>query len=528
MNLPTFTWRQIWVTGLLAIIASFTMWKGGLTTAFWTTLGIFGLAVLMGLAGMVGGVGGRIAAIALMIWAIMSVVYPAVGAAFRAEWPMLSWALHNSKAIKDMELADWVNPSASRARLGLADHCNKMEDLRGEYVENVLLERYNETRRRAIPEKPGYWASWAIWLGWREAPKPVFPMPQRFADMKLGFKLERVKKPEVRDGKGNLVSAVVTEQYEASIADVVMIIENEREECRALYARAGKPELPDRDKNGKSLESLTKHFSDDPRQWLRDVFVGPWAVWSFALLIIAGLLLGLVTRRVSFSIAFGYIIITLIMAAAIDWAASEEREWFKGKAYGAVTTRHELPQKRGGRPDVPGSYSYERSVPPTLITREDDALIVRIDGSLRHGHVVAKLEPGQTAVVTYLGGMIAYNSHGDRFLPCGRDHRRLQQWEVFPYSPELRPFAIGVYLDPPGLGSMSDPTQLPCGKEPLRIKNAGTVPAKLVFIYNTAMQYREVLDGKVRTDGYTYAGWDCAVDPEKNCARFKIVVKESS
>lgn len=164
---------------------------------------------------------------------------------------------------------------------------------------------------------------------------------------------------------------------------------------------------------------------------------------------------------------------------------------------------------------VVGLPAPSRTLPPTnRVQKSDRVWEVSIDGTNEYrlregesGHFTGIwISPGQLVRVRHLGGILAYNSHGDRFPLCG-DGGGGHPGESFRY-PKAPPQALGTALVPPNETHMLF-SWWKCGQRESRLvwSKSSRGQAELVLFFNTNERYLTP-QGPSAGHGFAFAGWD--------------------
>ncbi|MBI4132153.1 MAG: hypothetical protein HY474_00805 [Candidatus Sungbacteria bacterium] len=128
---------------VLAIIALVFMRWGGLISSLWTGLGLLGFIVILALLQYLPAFK-RFAAAAFVLWVVFSFGLPALGAAFRADWPILGEALTDAAVSSELTAAERNDPAALQARLGARRFCRDLDRLQGVWLSQRFSELQNE------------------------------------------------------------------------------------------------------------------------------------------------------------------------------------------------------------------------------------------------------------------------------------------------------------------------------------------------------------------------------------------------
>lgn len=127
------TWR--WV--LTAIAALVAMRIGGLTTNFWTGVGLLGFLLILSLLQTLTTFG-RVATTAFIIWVAVVIGLPVLTRTFHAEFPILSPAVTRRSIDAEVRASEQVDPLALRGRIATIEYCRKKEQIEGGRLQGDL------------------------------------------------------------------------------------------------------------------------------------------------------------------------------------------------------------------------------------------------------------------------------------------------------------------------------------------------------------------------------------------------------
>lgn len=221
------TWK--WVLG--ALFAVLLMRVGGLITNFWTWVGVVGFLLILALTQTLPAFR-RFAAAVFIVGVLVFFAVPALWTALKLDRPILGPALARRSIDSELQSAEWLDPVALRARIGLARYCLEVDQLQGEWLD----QRLRELRATIEPPRPGMFRRLGITLG-------VFQPPR--------VDLYRLPQPEPN--------------VEQVLYTWLRFIEQHRSECRKLVLQVGaKPSAPSEGGEG-WLEQAYAGFTGNPR-----------------------------------------------------------------------------------------------------------------------------------------------------------------------------------------------------------------------------------------------------------------------
>ena len=127
------TGRQI----TLAVLALIAMRIGGIIGSTWAGIGMLGFIVILALLQFLP-VFRRFATAVFVLWILLSFGSPMLALAIRADWPILGQTLTRRAIDAELKTAEWFDPVALRARIGLARYCEKVDHLQSEWLNRQL------------------------------------------------------------------------------------------------------------------------------------------------------------------------------------------------------------------------------------------------------------------------------------------------------------------------------------------------------------------------------------------------------
>ncbi len=135
-------WQWLWA----AIPAILILWIAEFIGSFWTGLGVVALLAFLYVLEAFPVSVRRYIAIGFTIW-VVYLGLSAVWNAFLATRPLIRDALEKRNVAIDLETSEFLDPMALSAKLGIADYCRELEDIRGKRLDAVLRERLESARR---------------------------------------------------------------------------------------------------------------------------------------------------------------------------------------------------------------------------------------------------------------------------------------------------------------------------------------------------------------------------------------------
>lgn len=137
-----------WWWLLAAIPALLILRIAGFIGDFWTGLGVVALLAFLAVLEMFPVAIRRYIAVFFAGWVILFLGLPAVWNALLATRPFTREALEKRGVATDLQLSEFADPVALRAKLGIVRYCRELENIRGEQL-NRLLQQSLELQRQA-------------------------------------------------------------------------------------------------------------------------------------------------------------------------------------------------------------------------------------------------------------------------------------------------------------------------------------------------------------------------------------------
>lgn len=135
---------HIWVITLV----SFVLWMAGFLP-FWTALAVFATIYVFGL--IYEQLPERIRLFAVSVFVVFLVVYfviPQASVWFRSRNPILSETGDRRAADAELKASEWQDPTALRARLGIAAYCRRLENMQGDWMTARLADLLRSVEQR--------------------------------------------------------------------------------------------------------------------------------------------------------------------------------------------------------------------------------------------------------------------------------------------------------------------------------------------------------------------------------------------